>query len=225
MSKSDPLRISEQLRQYSTPDIADALTELGYTPSEARGIKRMWDDCPRIAGKVIPVALGPDYAESTVIGTRQAIKDAEPGAVLVFANESPKTNSFGSLAAFCATRAGVNGVICDGASRDIDDIRAQNMPLYASGRVTTSVRGTTGYGGHNIPIDCAGVTVNPGDYVVADGSGVIFIPAHAIPDVLDLAPRFDAYEREMKQRIIDGADIVELHETFDYDEFIEQYNQ
>lgn len=216
------MEVGAQLRQFSTPDIADALSELGYEPREAPGITRMWDACPRIAGQVLPVALGPSYEESTVIGTRKAIKAAAPGSILVFANETPETNSFGSLAAFCAKRAGVSGVICAGASRDIDDIREENMPLYATGRVTTSVRGTTMYGGHNIPVECAGVTVHPGDYVVADGSGVVFIPEDAIEDVLRIAPRFEAYQREMKQRIISGTDIVELHQTFDYETFIQQ---
>lgn len=222
MADTDAMALSEQLTRYATPDIADALTELGYEPGEASGITRMWDDCPRIAGEVVPVALGPTHEESTVIGTRKAIKAANPGTVLVFANDAPETNSFGSLAAFCAKRAGITGVICGGASRDIDDIRDENMPLYATGRVTTSVRGTTMYGGHNIPVDCCGVTVNPGDYVVADGSGVIFIPQEVIEDVFELLPRFDAYQREIKQRIIAGEDIVELHQTFDYETFIQQ---
>ncbi len=222
MADSDPMELGEQLARFSTPDIADALAELGYAPREAPGITRMWDECPRIAGKVVPVALGPSYEESTVIGTRKAIKAAEPGSILVFANEAPETNSFGSLAAFCANRAGISGVICSGASRDIDEIRNENMPLYATGRVTTSVRGTTMCGGHNIPVECAGITVDPGDYVVADGSGVVFIPEAAVHDILELVPRFDAYQREMKQRIIAGEDIVELHQTFDYETFINQ---
>lgn len=222
MADSDPLELGARLREFSTADIADAVTELGYEPREAPGITRMWDTCPRIAGQVVPVALGPSYEESTVIGTRKAIKSADPGSILVFANDAPETNSFGSLAAFCAKRAGVTGVVCAGASRDIDDIREENMPLYATGRVTTSVRGTTMCGGHNIPVDCNGVTVHPGDYLVADGSGVIFIPEEAVEEVLEIAPRFEAYQREMKRRIIAGTDIVELHENFDYETYIQQ---
>lgn len=216
----DSTEMGAALEDLATPDVADALDVLGHPDQTAQSITRMWDDCPRIAGRVMPIQLGPDEPESTVIGTLEAIKAADPGDILVFANQGrTNLNTFGSIAAFCAERAGINGAICDGASRDIDDMMAQNFPLYARGAVTTTVKGRTGMADYDVPVDCNGVRVEPGDYVVADGSGVIFIPADTVEDVVDTAPTFQAYEREIKRRIADGDDIVDVHKELDYEDF------
>lgn len=216
----DSTEISAALEDLSTTDVADALDVLGYPERTAHGIGRMWDDCPRVAGRAMTVELGPDEPGSTVTGTLEAIKDARPGDILVFANDGrTDLNTFGSIAAFCAERAGVKGAIADGASRDVDDMRDQNFPLYARGPVTTTVKGRTGMAGYDVPVECSGVRVEPGDYVVADGNGVIFIPGDEVEEILEMAPRFREYEREIKRRIVEGADIVEVHEDVDYEDF------
>lgn len=209
-----------ELASCATPDVADALDVLGYPDRTAIGVTRMWDDCPRIAGRVMPVKLGPDEPGSTVTGTLEAIEAAAPGDVLLFDNGGRlDRNTFGSIAAFCAQRAGLAGAVCDGASRDVDDMRSQGFPLYARGAVTTTVTGRTGMAGYDVPVECAGVPVEPGDYVVADGSGVIFIPGAEVERVLELAPQFAAYEREIKRRIAAGEDFVAVHEDVDYEDF------
>ncbi len=212
--------IGAGLESFATPDIADALDVLGYPEQTAYGITRMWDDCPRIAGRVMPIKLEPDAPGSTVTGTLEAIKDAAPGDVLLFDNQGRlEQNTFGGIAAFCAGRAGLSGAIADGASRDVDDMMSQNFPLYARGPATTSVKDRTGMVGYDIPVECGDVEVEPGDYVVADGSGVIFVPGEAVEDVLEIAPRFGEFEREIKRRIAEGADIVEVHEELNYEDF------
>lgn len=216
----DSTEIGARLGELATPDIADALDVLGYRDQTAIGVTRMWDDCPRIAGRVMPIKLGPDEPGSTVIGTLEAIKATEPGDVLVFDNRGrTDLNTFGSIAAFSAQRAGIVGAICDGSSRDVDDMQAQNFPLYARGPITTTVKDRTGMAGYDVPVECSGVSVSPGDYVVADGSGVIFIPGDDVEEVLDIAPTFQSYEREIKKRIAKGEDIVAVHEDVDYEDF------
>lgn len=216
----DPIEIGDQLEELSTPDIADALEVLGYSEQTAYGIHRMWDDCRRIAGRVMPILLGPEEDGSTAIGTLEAIQDAHPGDVLVFDNQGRlDLNTFGGISSFCASRVGIKGAVCDGASRDVDDMRDQNFPLYARGPVTTTVKGRVGMAGYDIPVKCGDVQVSPGDYVVADGSGVIFIPGDEVKQVLNIGRRFQAYERDMKKRIAQGEDIVHVFKDMDYEDF------
>lgn len=212
--------IGAALESFATPDIADALDVLDYPDQTAFGITRMWDDCPRVAGRVMPIKLEPDASGSTVTGTLEAIEDADPGDVLLFDNDGRmEQNTFGGIASYCAGRAGLKGAIADGASRDVDDIRSQNFPLYARGPATTSVKDRTGMVGYDLSVECGDVEVEPGDYVVADGSGVIFVPGEVVEDVLDIAPTFGEYEREIKRRIANGEDIIEVHEDVDYEDF------
>ncbi|MCQ4334124.1 hypothetical protein KM295_11660 [Natronomonas sp. F2-12] len=216
----DSSEIGSALGSFTTPDIADALDVLGYPEQTAFGITRLWDDCPSIAGRVMPIKLEPDADGSTVTGTLEAIDAADPGDVLLFDNDGRlEQNTFGGIAGLCADRAGLEGAISDGASRDIDDLRSQNVPLYARGPVTTSVKDRTGVVGYDIPVECAGVGVEPGDYVVADGSGVIFVPGEVVETVLEIAPTFLEQEREIKRRIAEGEDPIAVHEDLEYEDF------
>lgn len=208
------------LSGFSTCDIADALDALGYRDQSANGIRRIWDGCPTVAGRVLPVLLGAEEEGSTVIGTLEAIKAAKPGDVLLFDNGGRlDINTFGSIAAFCAARMGMAGAVIDGATRDVDDMQSQAFPVYAKGVLPMSVRGRTGMAGFNVPVQCSGVQVQPGDYLVADGSGVIFVPQDLLEDVIRIVPHFPALERELKTRIIEGADFVDIHNELQYEEF------
>lgn len=212
--------IQQALLQFSTCDVADALDVLGHRDQTAVGVRRLWDDCPKVAGRVMPMLLGPEHEGSTVMGTLEAIEAAAPGDVLLFDNGGRlDQNTFGSIAAFCAERAGVVGAIADGASRDVDDMRTQNFPVYAKGTSTTTVRGRVGMAGFNVPVKCSGIEVNPGDYVIADGSGVVFIPGAIVEQVIETAPRFREFERFLRNKIINGAGFVEVHEQYGYEDF------
>lgn len=214
----DELR--QQLLQLSTCDVADALDALGHREQTALGLTRLWDDCPRLAGRVMPLLLGPERQGSTAIGTLEAIEACEPGDVLVFDNGGRlDRNAFGSIAAFCAAQVGIVGAVIDGVTRDLDDMRAQDFPVYARGVTTTSVRGRTGLAGYGVPVQCGGVAVSPGDWVVADGSGVIFIPAGLATRVAELGPRYQAFEREVRHAILAGGGFVEVHTRLRYEHF------
>jgi 4-hydroxy-4-methyl-2-oxoglutarate aldolase len=206
------LELRDGLLRVSTCDVADALDTLGHPDQTALGLTRSWDDCPRIAGRALTIKLGPDFEASTVIGTLEAIESAEVGDLLVLDNGGLlDRNTFGSVAAFAAARYGIGGVIIDGVTRDLDDLRHQGFPAYARGVTATSVRGRTGFGGFGGEIQCAGISVHAGDFVIADGSGVIFIPAKLIEQVIERAPRFQVLERELRRRIIGGEQPSTIH--------------
>lgn len=84
---------------------------------------------------------------------------------------------FGGLAAADAHKAGIAAVLVDGAIRDIDEITAVGLPVWASARTPTTGRyrmEAVELGGW---IAFCGVQVRPGDVVVADDSGMCFVPS------------------------------------------------
>ncbi len=217
---TERLLLADRFCTVATPDVADGLDRVGHREQTAHGIVRMWDACPRIAGRVMPMQLGAEFSHSTTIGTLEAIAACEPGDVLVFANDgNSELNCFGSIAALCAGRAGLAGTVIDGVTRDIDDMQDQNFPVFAKGVTTTTVRERTGFGGFGEAITCCGVNVEPGDWVVADGSGAIFIPASDVEAVLEGAEAARAYEIALKRRVSRGEDPVEAHEAMRYDQY------
>lgn len=222
ISPDSPLDLRDALSRFSSCDVADALDQLGLRDQTALGLRRLWDDCPRVAGRVMTLKLGPGYDGSTVMGTLEAIESCQPGDVLLLDNGGLlDRNTFGSVAAFSAARYGISGAIIDGVSRDIDDLRAQAFPVYARGVTTTTVRGRTGLAGYGVPVQCAGVQVEAGDYVVADGSGVIIVPAAAVRDVINIAPRFQELERELRRRMIAGGKPTAAHAELQYEQVAE----
>lgn len=83
----------------------------------------------------------------------------------------------------------VAGIILDGPIRDIDEIGKWNFPVYCTG-TTPGGPYKEGPGEINVPIACGGVSVNPGDIILADPDGVIVIPKKDAEKVLEEAKEF-----------------------------------
>ena len=71
-----------------------------------------------------------------------------------------------------AARADVAGVVVDGPVRDIDEARACDFPVYCRALTARTARGRVAEVECNGPVTIGEVAVQPGDYVVADASGV-----------------------------------------------------
>lgn len=113
-----------------------------------------------------------------------AILAAKPGDVLVIDGQGNTRSSYwGDLRSLSALNAGVAGVVIDGAFRDIEGCDAIGLPVYARG-LTPGTALKTNQGEMNIPVSCGGVSVQPGDWIVADRNGVCVIRPEELEDVL-----------------------------------------
>jgi 4-hydroxy-4-methyl-2-oxoglutarate aldolase len=211
---SGPGALLAQLAALDTCACSDALDQLGLV-GVAPGLRAL--TVPRrVTGPVITVALGPVGAAaeahpSSSAGTAPrhlgtaAIEAAEPGDVIVVAAAGRvDAAGWGGVLSLAATMRGVSGVIVDGACRDVDESASLGLPVYALAAVPSTARGRHAEVGWNIPVDVAGVTVSPGDLVIADGSGVVFVPAGRAQDVLAAAERIAAREAAMAGRLRAG---------------------
>ena len=107
--------------------------------------------------------------------TVEAIDVAGPGNVIVIYNGSNYIAPWGGLATLSCKVKGIEGVVVDGAVRDVDEIRNMNYPIFASAIVPNAGE-PKGFGEINAEIQCGGQTVKPGDYIVGDDNGVVVIP-------------------------------------------------
>jgi regulator of RNase E activity RraA len=106
-----------------------------------------------------------------------------------------------------ASLRGIAGVICDGPVRDIDEARALEFPVFTRQLTAKTARGRIVELGTNVPIQFETATVNPGDYVFADSSAVVFVPAAEIGRVLDTASEIMTKERLMADDLRQGEPI------------------
>jgi regulator of RNase E activity RraA len=82
---------------------------------------------------------------------------------------------------------GVVGVVIDGACRDSYECSLEKLKVWCTTRTFNHVYGRLANGGVNVAIQCAGVTVRPGDIVCGDDDGVLAIPRDRAETVVEFA--------------------------------------
>ena len=92
----------------------------------------------------------------------------------------------GGILTLAARRRAIGGVVIDGACRDIAESEEQGFPVFGRAVVPVSARGRIVQLGMDEPVQFAGVTVQPGDEVLADRNGAVFIPAADLGRVVEL---------------------------------------
>ena len=214
MSEGEMIR---WLMEFSTCNLSDALDALGLSGTP-RGFQPLWAGCGKAAGRAMTIHLLPEGSDSAVEGTLRAIMAAEPGDVLVIDNGGRlDVNSFGGIAAFTSQRRGLAGVVIDGVTRDLEEMREMIFPAYGKGAIQQSIRGRCAFGGFGGEVRLGGVRVRRGDYVAADENGVVVFPAERAPEVMESARRCFEREERIKRWIGAGVDPVEAHQRAEYE--------
>lgn len=155
----------------------------------------------RIAGTAVTVRYpGPDGAMA-----HYAVGQARPGDILVIDRCGDQRHaSLGGALAYAAKAAGVVGIICDGVVTDIDELRRYDMPVWARGLSTITVK-TLGMGGDFcIPVSCGGVAVSPGDAILADENGVLVLRPELIEFAANKAIGLQTSEKDTLKRVDAG---------------------
>jgi regulator of RNase E activity RraA len=128
----------------------------------------------------------------------EMIDEAKPGDVGVIVMEGTlDLAAMGNLMATAALERGMAGMVLDGAIRDMWDIRRMGLTVYARSKSPRTTVGHYATVAKNVPVECAGVTVRPGDIIVADEDGVVVVPQERADDVLKRAQAIDDNERGM----------------------------
>lgn len=159
--------ILERLRKFSTCELCDGMEKPRVMIWQ---IKPMVSE-EKIVGTAFPVKV-PEGVSGII---PDAILQAQPGDVLVIGGHGLCSRSYwGDHRSLCARMRGLEGVVIDGAFRDLDGCREIGFPIYAKAVVPCSA-GKEAEGELNVPIRCGCVCVYPGDYIVGDCSGIVVI--------------------------------------------------
>jgi regulator of RNase E activity RraA len=198
----------ERLSRLDCCAVSDALDKLGMkgvvTGLPERSTAR------RICGRAITVKLvDKDKAPKAEgpprhLGTT-AIEKGGPGSVIVVEQRSGiEAGSWGGILSLGAKMRKIEGVVADGPVRDIDEARVYDFPIFSRGLTAFTARGRVAEAGTDVPVQIGDVTVEAGDYVLADNSAVIFIRAADIEKVLAAAEEIVAREAAMAKALMAG---------------------
>jgi len=133
-----------------------------------------------------------------------AIDSITPGGILLVDSSCAEGSGSGELMSTGAHKAGAAATVVNGTVRDLAEVRALEYPLFARGVSPVGVSGRMEPAEAQVPITIGGVTVNPGDILMADLTGVVAIPRALLLDIADAADRNGEAEARARDRILAG---------------------
>jgi regulator of RNase E activity RraA len=167
---------------------------------------------PRIAGTAVTVRCSGN--DSTIV--HYALGQLRPGDILLIDRAGDvKHAPVGGGVAFAAREAGCRGIIVDGVSTDIQEIRDYKVPVWSRGLSAITTKVIFQQGQFCVPVSIGGVAVNPGDAVLADENGILVLPpdAAAIRAAAERAITMQKNEGPRLAEVAKGKRLPELNGT------------
>lgn len=206
-SEEDDKAVLDLFDGLRVADVSDGMDKVGLNNVGlvAPEIRPLWRDTEKYAHRFIGIAVTARYVPTNKapapameaepfdewVGRWYSRLSPEPfvplireGTALVIEDAAAAdVGSIGSNNILSWTARGCVGVVTSGSARDTDEIIAQRVPLYYS-RAGRGIRpGRNEIESVNRPVVIGGVTVMPGDVIVADGDGVIVVPRRVAEEV------------------------------------------
>lgn len=174
---------------------------------------------PAFRAKITGQAITVQLSKGDLVDPLKALEMGQAGDVIVVdAGGDQNTSVCGGLMGGLAQNRGIRGMIVDGAGRDTDELEDINWPIWT--RAITP-RGThTMFSGRkeelsiNVPIQCGGIVVNPGDFVVADLMGVTVVPLEKAEEIVKLAQEQADREEKTRKWVAMGKTVEDLLNEF-----------
>jgi 4-hydroxy-4-methyl-2-oxoglutarate aldolase len=190
----------ERLRKFSTPELCDGCIVYNAMDYHIKPLasKR------KICGPAITVKLS--MGDSLMV--TKAIDIAKPGDVIVIDGRGSGNNAlWGDVRSLSCKVKGIEGVVMDGAFRDLEENERIGFPIYAKA-VTCGSSSKNTNGEINVPISCGGVPVNPGDIIVGDVNGVCVIPADFAEQIMENAQKKINNMALVKREILEQGKVL-----------------
>lgn len=159
--------------------------------------------------KVVGRARTLRLVNADAFAVNHALVSLLPGEVLVIDMQGDHHHAcVGTVTACAATAKGALGIVVDGVVTDIVELRAAGLPIFARGTslLTTKLRSDPA-SAQNVEIQCGGVTVVPGAWVLGDDNGLLITSTEALEAVIDTALASDAAEPALLERMKRGEAI------------------
>jgi 4-hydroxy-4-methyl-2-oxoglutarate aldolase len=201
------------LAAYSAATVSDALDRLGR-PGSMLGIAPLFDGA-RLCGRAFPVRYVTAGSPPGTVG--DYLDDVAPGEVVVLDNAGrTDCTVWGDILTAMAHDRGVGGTVIDGVCRDVSRALGAGYPIYSRGRFMRTGKDRVEVADVQVPVALGDVQVRPGDIVVGDDDGVVVVPAHRLPEVLDLAEAIGRTEDDITAAVLSGSSIAEARRQFGY---------
>ena len=211
--------LHDTLSKITTASITTILLKKGLRNVWMRGTRPIKPGQGRLVGRVFTLRFVPareDLATpeswSSPISTRAAIEAMPEGAIVV-ADAMGVTDAgiFGDILCARMAKKGVAGLVTDGVLRDGAGVIGTGLPVFCQGYVAPASVAALNFVGWEETIGCGGVTVIPGDIVVADMDGAVVIPQAMLDAVVEAAVEQERLEAWIMTEVDRGVPLPGLY--------------
>ncbi len=228
MDPTERERLLAECKGIRVTDWHDAMDALGFFD---RGlvepeVRPLWRDIEGFAHCIVGFAFTLRYAPSTVTIVPRDADDfrrqerewyarepnwgaeLQPGDVVVIDGTNTRDTGYvGSMNSMVWLSKGALGIVTNSGVRDTDELIKQKVPVYCKGFSRGIIPGRVVVDSYGQPVECGGVRVCPGDLVIADGDGVMVIPAENIAEALPIARDIQHNDQKARARFYERLGI------------------
>ncbi len=197
--------------------ISDALDQVGYrNQTMHHDIRPLYMEAVAV-GRAMPVLCVdvyevPDQPYQMEIA---AVDSLKPNDVLVCSTNYSTRNCFwGELLSTAARVRGARGTIVEGFIRDTKQITEMQFPVFMTGISPVDSSGRGDVIAYNVPIECGGVKVNPGDIIFGDYDGVVVIPKKVENKVIEAALEKVSGENRTRDELLKGSTLKAVYDKY-----------
>ena len=197
--------------------ISDALDTTGFREQAMQHTIRPLLPETVVVGRALPVLCLdvyeiPDEPYQQEIAAVDSLKQDD--VLVCSTNGSTRICFWGELLSTAARVRGARGAVIEGFIRDVRKIMQMQFPIFTTGITPVDSNGRGEVVAYNVPIECGGVTVNPGDIVFGDADGVVVIPQSVETQVIEAALEKVSAENRTRDALREGATLREVYDTF-----------
>lgn len=214
-SPKRPTEWADRLARLYTAVVADVLDKLGFRNQCLDPRVRPLYPEARCAGFALTVQTVPAREVAPpcpYAGELAAVDSLQPDDVLIVSQSG--SSFWGELLSTAAQYHKCRGVVLDGPTRDSVAIRTMGFPVFHVGFHPADSLGRLDVTAHNVPINCGGVLVHPGDLILGDHDGVVVVPLAVAEKVLQLAEEKVSGENLVRKALAEGMSTAEAFAKF-----------
>ena len=206
-------QMADRLKAIGATTLSDALDRLAID-GQCLGVMP-FDRGMAFAGRAFTIRMVPVGLSGGSVG--DYIDDVEPGQVVVLDNNGRlDATVWGDILTLVAHGKGIAGTVIDGVCRDIGRSIELGYPIFARANTMRTGKDRVTAEAYNVPVQVAGVRVEPGDWLVGDADGVVAIPAGRVEEVLQVAGEIAAAEDHIREAVLQGARLDEARKAARY---------
>lgn len=222
-----------ELRDYDTPSITNVVatypdhplclglynpwTENWYTD---QSVRCMYPELGRTVGYAVTCVYGlpdPGFSRLTFVDVVDALDASPKPTILVLQQKFPpeiagKVGLSGGNMTTAMKAVGCVGVVSNGPSRDLDEIRPMGFQYILSG--VTAGHGPMAVRAVNVPVSVAGMDVSPGEIIHMDENGAVKFPAERLAAVLQNVRALQQEEAARMARLREAKDAAQVRAAF-----------